>query len=390
MFNFPASPPSASNFAAQHDFVFYTLCILSLFFTILVAAGVIFFAVKYRAGNKVDRSRPMYENLKIELTLTFIPLLLGLVMFWLGARLFVEMRTPPKDAQEIYVVGKQWMWHIQHSNGVRENNTLHVPVGKPIKLTMISQDVIHAFYIPAFRVQMHVVPGRYTMLWFNATKAGEYHLFCGMYCGTQHSEMGGKVIAMEPAEYAKWLANGGESVAPMTMAQAGQRLYGQLGCSNCHAADSSPRAPSLVGIWNTKRVFTDGSSLVADQEYLRESILRPYNHITAGYDETMPVYEGSEIASDTKNKAPRKLSEGDVLNLIAYIKSMGATDGKAPVSSIVNKEEAATASSKTDVNDALSVGAIQANHESPDATPTQRNHSPSVGATAAEGQGQLR
>lgn len=377
-FNFPLAPPSASNFAQQHDFVFYTLCILSLIFTVLVAVGVIFFTVRYRAGNKVDRSRPMYENMKIELTLTFVPLLLGLVMFWFGARLFVEMRTPPKDAQEIFVIGKQWMWHVQHSNGVRENNTLHVPVGKPVKLTMISQDVIHAFYIPAFRTQMHVVPGRYTSMWFTPTLAGEYHLFCGMYCGTQHSEMGGKVVAMEPKDYANWLANGGQSVAPMTMAQAGEKLFSKVGCNNCHAAVSTPRAPTLLGISGQKRVFTDGSSIVADQAYLRESILRPYNRLTAGYDQTMPAYDG-------------QLSEADVLNLIAYIQTMGTgTTGAASLASPMSHSAANAKAGGQDGNDALSVGAIQYNQTRPDATPTQRNDNPAVGAIAAEGKGQTR
>jgi cytochrome c oxidase subunit 2 len=370
-FNFPLAPPSASNFAGEHDLVFYALCLLSLLFTAIVAVGVIFFSVRYRAGNKVDRSRPMYENLKLELTWTFIPLILGIVMFWFGARLFVEMRTPPKDAQEIFVVGKQWMWHVQHSNGVRENNTLHVPLGRPVKLTMISQDVIHAFYIPAFRVQMHVVPGRYTSLWFTATKAGEYHLFCSMYCGTQHSEMGGKVVVMEPAEYANWIANGGQSVAPMTMEQAGQKIYAKVGCNNCHGDVSTPRAPSLLGIYNQKRTFTDGTSLVADDAYLRESILRPWNHLTQGYDETMPAYDG-------------QLSEADVLNLMAFLKSMGGATGGTTPTSIINRNTAPTDSTGQDSPDALSVGALQYNRPDPNATPTLRNNTPAVGAIAAE------
>jgi cytochrome c oxidase subunit II len=372
MFNFPLTPPAASNWAKEHDFVFYTLCILTVLFTLIVGAGVIFFAVRYRAGNKVDRSRPMYENLKLELTWTFIPLLLGLVVFWQGARLFVEMRTPPRDATEIYVIGKQWMWHIQHTNGIRENNTLHVPVGKPVKLTMISQDVIHAFYIPAFRVQMHVVPGRYTQLWFTATQAGQYHLFCGMFCGTQHSEMVGTVVAMEPKDYANWTANQGMSVLPLTMEQAGQKLYNKIGCNNCHADVSTVRAPSLIGIFNTNRTFTDGSSLVANDEYLRESILRPWNHITAGYDESMPAYDG-------------QINESDVLNLISYIKSMGTSSLKPSPSSIMSPSVAPTTSSGKDVTDTLSVNAIQAEHPDPNATTTLRNNTPSVGAIAAEG-----
>lgn len=372
MFNFPLAPPQASTFAKQHDMVFYMLCALSVLFTLIVSVAIIFLSVRYRVGNKVDRSRPLYEDMRLELTWTFIPLLLGLVMFWFGARLFVTMRTPPKDSQEIFCVGKQWMWHFEHPNGVRENNTLHVPVGKPVKLTMISQDVIHALYIPAFRVQMHVVPGRYTQLWFTATQAGTYHMFCAMYCGTQHSEMGGTVVAMEPKDYANWIANGGESVAPMTMEQAGQRIYNRVGCNNCHADVSTPRAPSLVGIANSTRTFTDGTKMVANDEYLRESILRPWNHITAGYDQSMPAYDG-------------QLTESDVLNLIAYIKSLGNGPTKPVAASLMSQQTSATTTSRQDVNDILSVGAIQADKENPNATPTLRTHTPAVGAIAAEG-----
>jgi cytochrome c oxidase subunit 2 len=308
--NYPMAPPQASNFAVEHDMIFYTLTALTVFFTLIVGFAVVFFALKYKAGNKVDRSRPMYENLKLELTWTIVPMLLGLIMFYFGAKLFISMKNPPPDAQEIYVIGKQWMWHIQHQNGVRENNTLHVPVGKPIKLTMISQDVLHAFYIPAFRVQMHVVPGRYTSLWFIPTRVGEYHLFCGMYCGLQHSEMGGKVVVMDQRSYAEWLANGGESTTNMTVEQAGAQTFAKLACNNCHGAEDSVRAPSLAGIFNKDRSLANGVKRKADEEYLRESILRPHNVLTAGYEDTMPEYD-------------KQISEQDVLNLIAFIKQGG-------------------------------------------------------------------
>jgi len=372
MFNFPLAPPQASNFAYEHDLIFYTLCGLTLLFSLLVGVFVIYFAIKYRAGNKVDRSRPMYENLRLELTWTIVPLILGLIMFFFGARLFVDMRTPPKDAQEIFIIGKQWMWHVQHSNGVRENNTLHVPVGKPIKLTMISQDVIHAFYIPAFRTQMHVVPGRYTTMWFTPTKAGEYHLFCGMYCGTQHSEMGGKVVAMEQRDFTEWLANGGNSVAPMSMAQTGEKIYNRLACNNCHGAQNNLRAPSLYGLAGRQRRLANGSTVVADDAYIRESILRPWNKLTAGYDRSMPAYEG-------------QISEEEVLNLIAYIKSM-TTSTPPSAESTVNSANAVTAASGADSgnNNAIAWGAMGAQQERTDATPTTRNRTPAVGAIAAQ------
>lgn len=373
--NTPFSPPSASNFAAEYDAVFYLLLILTIFFTVIVGIAVVFFTVRYRQGSKADRSRPIYEDLRLETTWSVIPLLLGLVVFFFGAKLFVDMKVPPKDAQEIYVIGKQWMWHVQHSNGVRENNTLHVPVGKPVKLTMISQDVIHAFYIPAFRVQMHVVPGRYTSMWFTPTKAGKYHLFCSMYCGTQHSEMGGTVIAMEPKEWANWIANGGESVPPMTLEQAGQKLYNNVSCNNCHGAEDNLRAPSLYGIWGKQRKLSNGTSVIADETYIRESILRPHNRLSAGYGTTMPIYEG-------------KITEQDIPKLLAYIKAIG-TPGGVPASSPTSLDAAALNGTGGTMTPFAS-NAIQYQENDKkrlDATPTTRRGNPAVNAIAAQEEG---
>jgi cytochrome c oxidase subunit II len=348
--NFPMTPPSASNFAPEYDLIFWALTALTAIFTVLVMTLVLFFSIKYRAGNRVDRSRPIYENLKMELTWTIIPLILGLFMFFFGARIFIEMRNPPEEAQEVFVIGKQWMWHIQHANGVRENNTLHVPLGQPIKVTMISQDVLHGFYIPAFRVQMHVVPGRYTQMWFTPTRVGEYHLFCTNYCGTQHSEMGGKVVVMEPSQWAEWVANGGERVPQMSMAQHGARLFMQVGCNNCHGGEDTPRAPTLAGLFSQRRTTADGTTATADEGYLREAILRPHNRITAGYDATMPVYEG-------------QLTEEQVMQLIAFIRGGGvATSTPAvPSSSIANEIGGGmpTNSAESRNRAAPSVGAIR-------------------------------
>jgi cytochrome c oxidase subunit II len=310
--NFPLEPERASSLAGEHDAIFYLLTALTVFFTVLVMSLVILFAVRYRHGNKVDRSRPVFEHLPLEITWSVIPMILGLIVFYFGANLFIKQRTVPKNAMEINIIGKQWMWHVQHPNGVRENNTLHVPVNKDVRLTMISQDVIHAMYIPAFRMQFHVVPGRYTDSWFRATKPGVYQLFCGMYCGTQHSEMGGYVYVMPQKEYAEWLANGGNSAAPMTPAQSGAALFNKLACNNCHVGEDTDRAPTLNGIYGKTRPFIDGTSDVATEKYLREAILDPYSHINRGYGNTMPVYAG-------------QITEEDVLNLISYIKSVGST-----------------------------------------------------------------
>jgi cytochrome c oxidase subunit 2 len=372
MGNFPIAPPAASNFAQEYDAIFYALTALTIIFSLIVGIAVLYFAIRYREGSKADRSRPVYEDLRLEITWTIIPTILGLVMFYFGARLFVHMRTPPADAQEIYVIGKQWMWHAQHSNGVLENNTIHVPVGKPVKLTMISQDVIHAMYIPAFRNQVHVVPGRYTTMWFTATQEGEYHMFCNMYCGTQHSEMGGKVIALSPEKFATWLANGGDYGTMGTMEQAGQKLYNKLACNNCHGAEDNLRAPTLTGLAGKVRRFSDGTAVLADEGYIRESILRPWNRITAGYGTTMPAYQG-------------QMSEQEVLQLIAYIKTLGAGGSELPVTPNAGSLSGVPASSGR-VRD-LSVGAIRAQTPRADATPTNRTSPPAVGAIAAQMQG---
>ena len=373
-FNFPLAPPAASSFAGPYDALFYTLCGFTLFFTLLIFVGVIVFAMRYRQGSKADRSRPVYEDLRLELVLLGVPTVLGLAFFWWGATQYIHMRTPPKDSSDIFIIGKQWMWHAQHPNGVRENNELHVPIGRNVKLTMISQDVIHAFYIPAFRTQMMVVPGRYTTMWFQPTVAGEYHLFCNMYCGTQHSEMGGKVVAMEPRAYAAWLANGGETAPPMTMAQRGEKLYhGRLNCSNCHGTEDNPRGPSLVNLWGKRRTFSNAPPLVADDEYIRESILRPYNKITAGYGQEMPAYE--------KELIDGKLTEENILELIAYIKTMGGT---AAAPTAVGGNNLNLRPLNIGANEGPATNAMSAQRPIPEATPTGHGHNLGVGAIPAE------
>lgn len=366
--NFPFMPPAASNFAGEHDALFMTILALSVFFFAVTFFFVIYFALKYKKGSKADRSSPMYENLRMEALWIFIPTVLGLFIFAWGAKVYGDMRTPPKDAKEIFVIGKQWMWHIQHPNGVRENNTLHVPVDTDIKLTMIAQDVIHAFYIPAFRVQYMVVPGRYTNMWFRPTKVGKYHLFCNMYCGTQHSEMGGTVVVMGKREYADWLANNGQNRPNLTPEQAGEKLFNKIGCANCHGEkDLVPRAPTLAGIFNTTRTMNDGRRFVADETYIRESILRPAEKVTQNYGLTMPAYE-------------KQITEEDVMNLLAYIRA-GARPSNAS-----GNIAAASPGINAQVNGKAGLNANALEYTAPraDATPTTRGNSPAVGALAAE------
>jgi cytochrome c oxidase subunit 2 len=315
MWNFPIMPPQASDYALQHDLLFFAITFLTVVFTLLVPALFVFLAIYYRRGSKASRKNAHDHDLRIEIAWSVVPLLLGIGIFAWSAYLYADTRKPPQDAIDIFVIGKQWMWHMQHPNGVRENNELHVPAGKPIKLTMISQDVIHSMYLPSFRVKQDVLPGRYTYLWFKPTVPGKYNLWCTEYCGTQHSEMGGYVYVLEPSEYERWLASGGQKGynEKLTMEKAGEKLYNELACGNCHGAVDGPRGPSLYGIYNRQvRVKIGGreQTVLADDSYLRESLIKPYNKMNVGYEPIMPEYSN--------------LSEEKILHLIAYMKSLGS------------------------------------------------------------------
>jgi cytochrome c oxidase subunit 2 len=237
-----------------------------------------------------------------------IPLLLFIVIFVWAARDFMALYTPPADALPVYVVARQWMWKLQHRGGRREINELHVPLGQPVRLVMTSQDAIHSFYVPAFRLKQDVLPGRYTSLWFTATQAGEFRLFCAEYCGSQHSQMIGRVVVMQPADYARWTAEGTPSPS---LAQYGFARFRELGCSGCHAAGSTVHAPSLRGLLGREVHLQDGRAIVADENYIRDSILLPKKDVVAGFEPVMPSFAG-------------QVSEEDIQALVAYIRS-GAT-----------------------------------------------------------------
>lgn len=304
----PLFPESASNFAGPVDTLYFYLVGVSLFFTVLIFLLIAVFAIKYRRRSETERPRPIHGHLQLELLWTVIPLIIVMTMFGWSAKLYFDMYTPPGRAMEIYVVGQQWMWKIQHPAGQREINELHVPVGRPVKLIMTSQDVIHSFYVPAFRVKRDVVPGRYTTLWFEATKTGEYHLFCAEYCGTEHSRMIGRVVVLDQAGYERWLRGG---MAPgQSLAALGETLFQERGCVTCHREESGALGPSLVGLYGRTVTLQDGRTVLADEGYLRESILRPAAKIVAGYPPIMPAYEG-------------QISEEGILQLIAYIRSLG-------------------------------------------------------------------
>jgi cytochrome c oxidase subunit 2 len=302
----PFLPDQASTTAVHVDALFWVFTGLTLFFTLIVAIAVLFFSIKYRRGSRADRSNPIAGSLKLELTWTIIPLMMAIAVFTWAAKVYFDVVHPPEGAMEMTVVGRQWMWKIQHPTGQREINELHVPLGQPVKMTMTSQDVIHSFFIPAFRVKQDVVPGMYSQLWFQATETGTFHLFCAEYCGTEHSRMIGSVIVMDPKDYEAWLTSGSTQES---MAQAGERLFRDKGCSGCHAGNSSVRAPLLNGVYGSAVPLDDGSVITADDMYIRDSILLPKKQVVAGFKPIMPTFQN-------------QLSEDELFELIAYIKSL--------------------------------------------------------------------
>src|SRR6185312_14289642 len=290
--SFQLFPEAASSIAGQVDGLYAYLVLVSAFFSLLIAFLVVFFAVKYRKRSD-EIPRPVDEHsiggMVLEIVWSVIPLGLSMVMFAWGASIFFSESRPPADSLDVYVTGKQWMWKIQHIEGAREINELHVPVNRNVRLTLTSEDVIHDFYVPAFRTKTDVLPGRYTTEWFRPTKVGQYHLFCAEYCGTKHSGMVGTVYVMSVEDYNKWLAQGnGEG----SMAEDGESLFRQLGCGNCHMPDGHGRAPDLHGVYGMNVDLSDGSRIRADESYIRESVLYPQAKIVAGYDRIMPTFKG--------------------------------------------------------------------------------------------------
>jgi cytochrome c oxidase subunit 2 len=308
---FPLFPEQASTMAPRVDQLYYFLLGVSVFFATLILILIVAFAIKYRRRSDDEQPQPIIGNLVLEILWTVVPLSLTVVMFVWGARLYFITFYPPNDALEINVVAKQWMWKVQHAEGRSEIDELHIPTGRPIKLIMTSQDVIHDFFVPAFRVKNDVLPGRYTTLWFEATKPGAYRLFCSQYCGTQHSGMIGHIIALEPAEFQTWLSGGATVVS---MATAGENLFQKLGCISCHAANDSGRGPSLAGLLGKTVRLQSGASVTADEDYVRESILNPQAKIVAGYQPIMPTFKGL-------------ISEDGIMQIIAYLKSLKREEG---------------------------------------------------------------
>jgi cytochrome c oxidase subunit II len=295
--------------APRVDNLYFFLVALTVFFSSLIALLVIVFAVKYHRTHPAQVGAPITGSVPLELMWSIIPFGISMVIFVWSASVFFDLQRPPDEAMQVYAVGKRWMWKFQHIDGQREINELHVPVGRPVKVTMTSEDVIHDLYFPSFRVKADVIPGRYTSLWFNATKAGEYHLFCAEYCGTKHSGMIGRVVVMEPADYQAWLSGG---AGEMSLAARGQRTFQDLACHTCHMGDASGRGPSLERLYGTQVKLADGRTVMADEAYLRESILNPQAKLVAGYQPLMPTFQGL-------------VNEEALLGLIEYIKSLQPT-----------------------------------------------------------------
>src|SRR3984957_16586508 len=302
--NFPLWPQQASTLAGHVDALYIFLLIVCGMMTLLVFAFVVFFAARFRHRPGV-RAEQIEGSTALEITWSAIPFVIFMVIFAWGAVVYFKERTPPADATEVYVVAKQWMWKLEHAEGQREINELHVPVGRDVKLIMTSQDVIHSFYIPPFRLKQDVLPGRYTVLWFRATKPGTYHLFCAEYCRTQHSGMVGSIVVQEPAQYQAWMNN--SSTAPLS--GTGEQVFAQLGCPTCHRSDATSRGPALAGVFGSPVKLEDGRTVTADENYIRESILDPGAKIVSGYKPVMPTFQGL-------------VSEEQLNSLVAYVKSL--------------------------------------------------------------------
>jgi cytochrome c oxidase subunit 2 len=310
----PLFPQSASTMAWRVDALYFFLLAVAGFFSILIAGLVIYFAIKYRRRHPDEVGAPVAGGLLLEIGWTVAPFLITLVIFFWGASVFFAMSRPPDETLNVYVVGKQWMWKIQHADGQREINELHVPVGRAVKLIMASEDVIHSFFIPEFRVKADVIPGRYTQIWFEPTVPGRYHLFCAEYCGTRHSGMVGQVVVMEPSDYQTWLSGG----APEgSLAANGEKLFADLACNTCHRPDSRGRGPVLEGLFGKTVQLQSGETVTVDESYLRESILQPSAKVTAGYQPVMPAFQG-------------QVSEEGLLALIEYIKSLSVRQQAVP------------------------------------------------------------
>jgi cytochrome c oxidase subunit 2 len=309
MFGFPLFPDQASAIASKVDALMLFELAVSAFFLTMIPLAILGFSIRYRQGNPVDRSNPPTHSRAWEVVWIGGPMILAMTMYVWSTRLFFEQYETTPGAARIDVVGKQWMWYLQHPEGRSETNELHVPVGRPVRLNMTSQDVIHSFFLPEFRIKQDVLPGRYTGLSFTPNKVGEFNLFCAEYCGTNHSIMIGKIVVMEPEEYETWLAEKGSGPS---QADEGERLFVRNHCAGCHRGSQTVHAPRLEGVYGKPVPIQVGDQVhfeIADETYIRDSILMPKDKVVAGYEPIMPSFKD-------------QISEQDLLKIIAYIKSL--------------------------------------------------------------------
>jgi len=326
----PLFPEQASTFAWQVDLLYFYLIAISVAFSIPIVAAIFFFGLKYRERQRFSTPEQIHGSIVLETTWSIIPFVVSMTVFLGGAYVYFQQYTPPADSMEIYVVGKQWMWKMQHGTGQREINELHVPVNTKIKLTMTTEDVIHSFFIPAFRTKADVVPGRYSYLWFEATKPGKYHLFCAEYCGLNHSGMGGYIYVMDQKDYDNWLSGNTSGQSPVEM---GKDLFtNKLGCASCHAGGPQQRGAKLEGIYGKEVKLVGGGTVIADDQYIRNSILNPASQVVEGYQPIMPTFKG-QVTDEQLNA------------LVAYVKSLSGVTGTSGGTSGSQTSSANTATS---------------------------------------------
>jgi cytochrome c oxidase subunit 2 len=305
----PWMPDQASTVAGHVDWLFNLILGISVVFFVIIVVVMVLFVVRYRRREGHDAERSPSHNLPLELTWTIIPLLLVVVIFYFGFRSFLDMATPPANAYEVLVTGQKWKWSFTYPNGYVDEN-LHVPVNRPVRLVMSSADVIHSLYVPAFRIKMDAVPGRYSTAWFEATQPGEYDLLCAEYCGTSHSDMLASVVVHPVGEFETWLAEASDFLATMSPVDAGRKLYQVRGCAQCHSVDGTAKVgPTFDGIFGASHAMTDGASVAVDENYLRQSILEPTALVRAGYEPVMPTYQG-------------RLKDEEIAAIIEFIKSL--------------------------------------------------------------------
>lgn len=364
----PLFPEQASTFAQDVDYLYFYLIAISIFFIVAIGSAIFYFGIRYREKEKYATGAEIHGSIALETIWSIIPFVISMTIFLGGAIIFFNQTRVPADSMEIFIVGKQWMWKAQHGTGQREINELHVPVGRKIKLTMTTEDVLHDFYIPAFRTKADVVPGRYSTIWFEATKPGKYHIYCAEYCGLNHSGMGGYVYVMEQRDFDNWLAG---NVSGQTPVEAGKDLFeNKLGCASCHAGGPTQRGAKLEGIYGKEVKFVGGGSLVRDDDYIRNSILNPSGQIVEGYQPIMPTFKG-------------QVTEEQLVQIVAYIKSLSGVTGTTTTPMSGSSSNSMTSNTNSPMSGSTNT-VVTANRADRGATTNTQGSNPNAPANRSE------